>query len=435
MPGARPGTGTPRWYAPPVSTRYSRAFLAVATLSLSCSGDSSEAPSPAPEAEARFEEAARLARELLVVDTHIDVPYWMMDKMKSFDAALVDISVETGDGDFDHPRARAGGLDAAFMSIYVPASYQETGGAREYADGLIDLVERYVEAWPEKFAIARSPDEVEALFGTGKIALPLGMENGAPVGDDLASLAHFRERGIRYITLTHSENNQICDSSYAEEPTWNGLSPFGREVVAEMNRLGVMIDVSHVSDEALFQVLELTRAPVLASHSSCRAFTPDFHRNLSDEGIAALAENGGVVQINFGSAFLTERANREAKAVWDAMQAFARDNDLDSDHERVREFAEAYREEHPVTLATVSDVADHIDHVVEIAGIDHVGLGSDFDGVGPTLPVGLEDVSKYPNLLAELLARGYSREDLEKICSGNLLRVWREVERVARETG
>ncbi len=411
------------------------ALLTVMTLGLSCGGDSPRSTTAAPEAAEHAEEAARLARELVVVDTHIDVPYWMMGKMKALDAPAVDISVETEDGDFDYPRARAGGLDAAFMSIYVPASYQESGGAGEYADGLIDLVERWVETWPEKFAIAASPDEVEALFGSGKIALPLGMENGAPIGDDLGRLDHFRERGIRYITLTHAKNNQICDSSYDEEPTWNGLSPFGREVVAEMNRLGIMIDVSHVSDEAYFQVLALTKAPVIASHSSCRAFTPGFQRNMSDEAIAALTENGGVIQINFGSAFLTERANREAKAVWDAVQGFARDHELDSDDERVREFAEAYRREHPVTLATVADVADHVDHAVELAGIDHVGLGSDFDGVGPTLPVGLEDVSKYPNLLAELLARGYSQEELRKICGGNLLRVWREVERIAAATG
>jgi membrane dipeptidase len=261
----------------------------------------------------------------------------------------------------------------------------------------------------------------------------MGMENGAPVEDDLANVAHFAERGIRYITLTHSKNNQICDSSYDEERTWHGLSPFGREVVAEMNRVGIMVDVSHVSDETFEQVLEVTRAPVIASHSSCRHFTPGFERNMSDEMIRELAANGGVIQINFGSSFLTAAANQWAKARSEAIDAFVAEGGLESDDPAVVEFRRRYLEEHPLPRATVEDVADHIDHVVELAGIDHVGLGSDFDGVGPSLPTGLEDVSRYPNLFRVLLERGYSDEDIGKIAGGNLLRVWREVERLAAE--
>jgi len=399
--------------------------LALALLAAGCGAG---APGPAEEvvedASSHAEHARQLAHEVLILDTHIDVPYRLLEKME-------DISVATEAGQFDHPRAVAGGLDAAFMSIYVPASYQETGGAREHADGLIDMVEGFEEQWPEKFAVARSVADVERLRAEGRLALPMGMENGAPIEDDLANVRHFAERGIRYVTLTHSENNLICDSSYAAERTWNGLSPFGAEVVAEMNRLGVMVDISHVSDDAFYQVLEITTAPVIASHSSARAFTPGFERNMDDAMIAALAENGGVIQINFGSAFLTQTANEQSMAMWKAIGDWAEERGLANNAPEVEEFAERYRAEHGFDLATIADVADHIDHVVEIAGIDHVGLGSDFDGVGPTTPIGLEDVSKYPNLIAELLARGYGDEDVEKIAGGNLLRVWREVERVA----
>ena len=259
----------------------------------------------------------------------------------------------------------------------------------------------------------------------------MGMENGAPVEDDLGNLEHFRERGIRYITLTHSENNQICDSSYAEEATWQGLSPFGLEVVAEMNRLGIMVDVSHVTDETFFQVLEHSTAPVIASHSSCRHFTPGWERNMDDDMIRALGEAGGVIQINFGSAFLTAESNERSLATWAAIEAFTEEQGLEDHSPEVEAFAEEYRRENPLTLADVTDVADHIDHVVALVGVDHVGIGSDFDGVGESTPTGLKDVSQYPNLIRELLDRGYSEADLAKILGLNTLRVWAEVERVA----
>lgn len=369
-------------------------------------------------------DARALAKELVLVDTHVDVPYRLVEEME-------DISQATESGDFDYPRAVAGGLDAPFMSIYVPAAFQETGGAKDHADRLIDLVEGFEADHPDKFTVVDSPDELLAVAAEGKIALPMGMENGAPIEGDLANLAHFHERGIRYITLTHSENNHICDSSYADERKWNGLSPFGEEVVAEMNRLGIMIDVSHISDDTFDQVMELTRAPVIATHSSCRHFTPGFERNLDDDQIRRLGEAGGVVAINFGSAFLTEEANGYSRAMWDAVGAFTEEHGLGRGDPEVQAFLEEYREENPYPYATLEDVVAHIDHVVELAGIDHVGIGSDFDGVGDSLPVGLKDVSEYPNLLQALLDRGYSREDVAKIWSGNVLRVWREVEEVA----
>jgi len=370
--------------------------------------------------------AEQLAQDTLIIDTHVDVPYRLEEEME-------DISQRTEKGDFDFPRAQAGGLNAPFMSIYVPASYQKSGGAKEFADTLIDMVEGFTTQWPDKFAIATTPDDLAVHKAAGKISLPLGIENGAPVEDDLANLAHFHQRGIRYITLTHSENNQICDSSYAKERQWNGLSPFGKEVVAEMNRLGIMVDISHVSDDAFYQVLEVTRAPVIASHSSARHFTPGFERNMDDAMIQKLAENGGVIQINFGSSFLLGAAQQQGTDFWAAVGAYAEENGFERGSPELEEFQKQYWEGREKIFADVTDVADHIDHVVQLVGIDHVGLGSDFDGVGDSLPTGLKDVSQYPNLIRVLLERGYSDEDVTKILSGNLIRVWRAVEAVAAE--
>lgn len=382
-------------------------------------------PSPVENYEDLTTRATRLAREIIIVDTHIDVPYRMEE-------GLEDISERTEGGDFDYVRAREGGLDVAFMSIYAPAELQETGGAKAKADELIDRVERFAEEWPDKFAPAGSPTDIEQHFADGIISLPMGMENGAPIEDDLANLQHFYDRGVRYITLTHAKDNQIADSSYEETRTWKGLSPFGTQVVAEMNRLGMMIDVSHITDEAFFQVLDLSRAPVIASHSSCRHFTPGWERNMSDEMIGALAANGGVIQINFGSAFLTAAANTSSTELWDKLELYAEEHGLKQDDKRLSDYRERLFQESPPVLADVSDVADHIDHVVGLVGVEYVGIGSDFDGVGPTTPTGLQDVSYLPNLIRILLERGYSDEEIRLIFGGNTLRVWEEVERVAR---
>ncbi len=384
----------------------------------------SEAPPTAVEITPEIR-AAQLAQEFLIIDTHIDVPYRLHESQE-------DVAVETEDGHFDAVRARIGGLDAAFMSIYIPAKLQEEGGARALADELIDLVESLQTQAPETFAVARSVADVRNLFAADIFALPMGIENGAAIEDDLSALQHFYDRGVRYVTLTHSEPNLICDSSYAEERRWNGLSPFGREVVAEMNRLGIMVDISHVTDDTILQVLELSQAPVIASHSSCRFFTPGFERNIPDDLIKGVAEGGGVVQIAFAPSFLTEAAQKQAEELWPLMRTFMKEHDVAMGSPEFRARLDEYYAENPKAGASVSDVADHIDHVVELVGIDHVGLGSDFDGITET-PVGLEDVSAYPNLIAELLRRGYSEEDIRKICGENLLRVWSEVERVATE--
>jgi membrane dipeptidase len=371
------------------------------------------------------ERAKKLAQDVIIVDTHIDVPYRLTEKME-------DVGLATEGGDFDYPRARAGGLDVAFMSIYVPASYQETGGGKELADELIDLVEGIVEDHPDKFALAASVDEARQRVEGGKIVLALGMENGAPIEGELDNLAHFHARGIRYITLAHSKSNRICDSSYDDERRWKGLSPFGREVVAEMNRLGIMIDISHITDDATRQVLELSEAPVIASHSSCRHFTPDWERNISDELIREVSARGGVIQINFGSGFVDDAYRVQWLSQWDELEKYFEEHDIDEESQEAEEYREDYRKQHPIEPAGIAAVADHIDHVVELVGIDHVGFGSDFDGLGDSLPHGLQDVSEYPNLIRELLERGYSDDEIRKICSDNILRVWSEVERVAR---
>jgi len=370
--------------------------------------------------------ARDLARRTLILDTHVDVPYRLQERWE-------DVTGPTEDGDFDLPRAREGGLDAAFFSIYVPASYQERGGAKEFADELIGQVEGIVASSPERIALARSVADVRRDFAAGRFSVLLGMENGAPIEDDLANVDHFRDRGIRYVTLTHSRDNQICDSSYDESRTWGGLSPFGHEVVREMNRAGIMVDVSHVSDDAFWQVLGVARAPVIASHSSCRAFTPGWERNLSDEMIQAIARNGGVVQINFGSTFLRDDVRQRSDATQRHLREYAEEHHLARDSQELQEYRDAYVRGHPAGYATLEDVVAHVEHVVDLVGVDHVGFGSDFDGVGDSLPVGLKDVSDYPNLVAALLARGFTREDVEKICSGNLLRVLGEVEAVARD--
>jgi len=232
--------------------------------------------------------------------------------------------------------------------------------------------------------------------------------------------------------LTHSEDNDICDSSYnLGERTHKGLSDFGKEVVLEMNRVGIMVDISHVSDDAFYQIMDVTQVPAIASHSSARHFTPGFERNMSDDMIKRLAKNGGVIQINFGSSFVTQESQDKRKKNSEAVSAFAKENNLESDDSRVKEFAKKVAIDNPV-FCDVTDVADHFDHVVKLVGIDHVAFGSDYDGVGDTLPYGLKDASTFPNLIYHLLKRGYSEEDIEKICYKNIWRVWKATEEFAK---
>ena len=255
------------------------------------------------------------------------------------------------------------------------------------------------------------------------------MENGSPIQGDLANLQHFYERGIRYITLAHSQANHISDTSYDLRRKWKGLSPFGKELVQEMNKVGVLIDISHVSDAAFYQTIELSQTPVIASHSSLRAFTPGFERNMDDAMITALGKNGGVIQINFGSTFVTKRANAWSKKRSAGQKKI--EEKFGKDSEEYKGFRDQFIEKNPLPFATLDSVLDHIDHVVKLIGIDHVGIGSDYDGVGDSLPTDLKDVSTYPNLIQGLLNRGYSDAHIIKILSGNFMRVWKTNEEYA----
>ncbi len=368
--------------------------------------------------------ANQLAQKYIIVDTHQDVPHRLLKKME-------DISKRTEGGEFDYQRARQGGLNVVFMAAYVPPKYEKEGGAKTFADKIIDMIEGFVETWPDKFVMARSVADVKEQFGDSKISLAMGMENGSAIEGNLDNLKYFYDRGIRYITLAHSKNNHICDSSYDKEPKWNGLSPFGAELVSQMNRLGMLIDVSHVSDKTFYQIIELSKTPVVATHSSCRYFTPGWERNMDDDMIKLLAKKGGVIQITFGSIFVNEHINRESANRRKLILEHIKANNLQGDEKD--KYTKKYEEENPIGDADISDVVANIDHVVKLVGIEHVGLGSDFDGVGGKLPDGLKDVSCYPNLIYELMKKGYTEKDIKKICYGNFFRVWSDAERTALE--
>lgn len=375
------------------------------------------------EDQALRDEAEQLAKKYIIVDTHIDTPYQLQKHW-------VDITQPT-DLNFDYQKAVAGGLNVAFMSIYVSPEYQQ-GGAKTAADSLIDLVKDIADRWPDKFAIGTNISNIKRQVQHGKISLPMGMENGAPIEGDLNNLQYFYDRGIRYITLTHSKWNHIGDSSYDPDKHWNGLSPFGKKLIPAMNKLGMIIDVSHVSDSTFYDVLKLTKAPVVATHSAARHFTPGFERNMSDDMIRKLAANGGVMQINVGSYFVNDAHRKAAEKTNQDINNYLEEHNIDGHSEEASAYSKKYRQEHPLPEATVKDVADQIDYVVNLVGINYVGIGSDFDGVR-SLPTGLEDVSKFPNLIYELLKRGYSKEDIHKICSENFFRVWNKIDQVGKK--
>lgn len=376
--------------------------------------------------------ADELAQKYLITDGHVDLPYRLKVKNFKLDKEYLGIPIQTDAGDFDYVRAREGGLDAPFMSIYIPSGLQkEPGESPALADTLINMIKGIADAHPDKFRITYTPDEMIANFKAGIVSLPMGMENGSPIEDKIERVQEYKDKGISYITLTHAKDNLICDSSYDTTATHGGLSDFGIDVVKEMNRVGIMVDISHVSDSTFWQVVEMTDVPMIASHSSVRYFTPDFERNMNDEMITRLGEEGGVIQINFGSTFLDgELRSRQDSLRGIFMERLAAKDMMYGD-EGTDEMQEAFEKEFPTLYSDLEMVADHIDRVVKLAGINHVGFGSDFDGVGDSLPTGLKDVSDFPNLIYTLLKRGYSDEDIEKICSGNVIRVWRAVEAAA----
>lgn len=371
-----------------------------------------------------MKKAKKLSQKYPIVDGHVDLPYRLRIFNFKLEREYIGIPYQSNEGDFDYIRARMGGLDAPFMSIFIPSSYQTNGSAFALADSLIQMVEFIAHSQPKYFALAYNPKDVIKAKKNRRIALPMGMENGAPIEDDLSKVAYFKSRGISYITLTHSKDNQICDSSYDTTRTWKGLSPFGYKVIDEMVRQGIMIDISHVSDSTFYQVLRHVNLPVIASHSSCRKFRPGFERNMSDDMILQMKKNGGVIMVNFGSTFLDGNVVTYNDSLRTVFLEQLASKGIAQDSDAAKEAQALFSKAHPKLYADVYKVADHIDHIVSIAGVDCVGFGSDFDGVGDSLPMGLKDVSDFPNLIYVLLQRGYTNKDIKKMCSGNLFRVW-----------
>jgi len=373
--------------------------------------------------------ADEIAQDSLILDSHIDVPYRLWSQHLE-GLEIDDISGPTN-GDFDFIRARKGGLNVPFFSIYLPASTEEDGTSHKMANDLIDMVEDIVTLYPEKFLLIKSVDDLSSLTNKNIVGIALGMENGAPIEGDLSRVEYYYDRGIRYITLTHSKTNHISDSSYDEDIQWHGLSEFGKTLIEEMNRVGLMIDISHVNDEAFYQAIELSQVPVIASHSSLRHFTPGFERNVNDAMLNKLAEKGGVLQINFGSSFISQRPRDYMDLMNNFLELKFGQSREGVSEEVINEARKEFFSKNKYPYATLDEVLDHFDRVVNLVGVDHVGIGSDYDGVGDTLPIGLKDVSSYPSLIEGFLERGYSREDIDKILGGNLIRVWKEVEEYA----
>jgi len=372
--------------------------VACAALALSSLGGSDKlwAQTPARPLVVLTPEAVEIHNSGMLFDGHNDLPWEMRDKgNSSFD--ILDISVDQPSLHTDLARLRKGGVKAQFWSVYVPAESDKTGDALSQTFHQISIVKAMVKRYPEAFEFASTSDDIVRIVKSGKIASMMGVEGGYSIENEISNLQRLYDEGCRYMTLTHSKSLTWADSA-TDEPQVNGLSDFGREVVLEMNRLGMVVDLSHVSPETMRQSIAVSKAPVMFSHSSARAIC-DHPRNVPDDVLRLVKKNGGVVMVNFFSAFITPTAvlkiNKEARG-------------------------------------TLHDVVDHIDHLVKVAGIDHVGIGSDFDGV-PRLPEQLESVATYPLITQELLNRGYDREAIHKILGGNMMRVLRETERVAAE--
>jgi membrane dipeptidase len=377
---------------------------------------------PAQNVSAR---ARQLHDRAIVVDSHDDTTQRLLSD-KTFD-----IGVRQKNGNVDIPRMREGGLDGLFFSIWVPADV--TGmPAVKTANALIDSVHKAVKAHPNDLLLATTAADVRRAASEHKIAALMGMEGGHMINDDLGQLRKYAAAGVRYLTLTHFKNNNWADSS-TDTPKHNGLTPFGKDVVRELNTLGMMVDISHVADKTFYDVLAIAKAPVIASHSSCRAIA-NHPRNMTDDMLRALAKNGGVVMINYHVAFLSEefrvaseQKNGTVVAAMDAMSKKCGGNEACAtlageriDHEAMAKGV--------LPMVTWEKIIEHIDHAVKIAGADHVGLGSDFDGA--TMPFGMEDASKLPKITEALLKKGYSDSDIEKILGGNILRVMEQVEKV-----
>jgi membrane dipeptidase len=382
---------------------------------------------PVPQANdaALLERARALLKQSPLIDGHNDYPWALREKaqrnFEKLDIAKPQPSIMT-----DIARLRAGGVGAQFWSVYVPVELTGQSAVTATLEE-IDTVHQMVRRYPETFELALTADDVERIFKKGKIASLIGMEGGHSIDNSLAALRMFHRLGARYMTLTHAKNTAWADSA-TDDPKFGGLAPFGEEVVREMNWLGMLVDLSHVSPETMKDAIRISQAPVIFSHSSARALN-DVPRNVPDDVLQLLPKNGGVVMVTFVPGFLSPKV-----AAWQKLQDAeqARLTKLfPADAAAVTRGVNEWTAAHPAPRATLADAADHIDHIRKVAGIDHLGIGSDFDGI-TMVPAGLEDVSQYPALIAELFRRGYTEDDIKKIAGQNLLQVMREVEKVSK---
>ena len=377
----------------------------------------------APEAQDFLARAKALHREVALIDGHNDYPWALRENNVERDINKLDIRVPQPSIHTDIPRLREGGVGGQFWSVYVPASTQAP--VRTTFEQ-IDVVHRMMRKYPDTFELARTAADVERIFKARKIASLIGMEGGHAIDNSLATLRMFYAAGARYMTLTHSTNIAWADSG-TDKPQVGGLSRFGEEVVREMNRMGMLVDLSHTSPETMDDALRVSEAPVIFSHSVARALN-DHGRNVPDTILRQLPKNGGVVMVTFVPAFLSPAANEHGKrqqAERDRLRAL-----YPNETARVTSELNAWLQANPEPRATLADVANHIDHIRKVAGIDHIGIGGDFDGI-TSVPLGLENVSTYPSLTAELLKRGYSNMDVKKILGLNVLRAMKRAEVVA----
>jgi membrane dipeptidase len=367
--------------------------------------------------------ARRIHAKALVIDGHNDLP-WELRSKGSLSFERLDISQKQPTLHTDIPRLRQGGVGAQFWSVYVPASTAYDGTALIATLEQIEMVDAMIDRYPETFELALTVDDIERIHAAGRIASLIGVEGGHSIQNSLSVLNQLYRLGARYMTLTHSDTLDWADSA-TDEPRHRGLTPFGEDVVREMNRLGMLVDLSHVSSDTMKHALRVTRAPVIFSHSSARAIA-DHPRNVPDDVLRLITKNGGVVMVNFYSGFVVPESARRSKQ----RMEYKKQLQESLDEVKLQVAMNKWDAQHPLLPGTIHDVIDHIDHMVQVAGVDHVGLGSDYDGVS-TLPKQLEDVSSFPLITQALLDRGYREADILKILGGNVLRVMRQAERVS----
>jgi membrane dipeptidase len=406
------------------------AVLAALVLCLACPCSNGQVAGPGQTLKGRgpitlTDEARRLHAEALVIDGHNDLP-WRLREENAFASPRFDLRQLQPKLHTDIPRLRKGGVGAQFWSAWVSARTARKGTAVRETLEQIDIIHRLVRAYPDTFAMAGTADDIVRLHKEGKIASLIGIEGGHSIDNSLGVLRSYYALGARYLTLTHSETIDWVDSA-TDKPRHNGLTSFGERVVLEMNRLGMLADISHVSAVTMKHALRVSKAPVIASHSSAFALAPH-PRNVPDDVLKLIAKNEGVVMVNFFSGFITPEGARATETM------FAVARELQAKYPEGKEFREAFaqwRRQHPFPGGSVHHVVDHIEHIIKTAGVDHVGLGSDFDGITQA-PRQLEDVSCYPYITQALLNRGHSRQDIHKVLGGNVLRVLRKAEQVAR---